>query len=89
MYQPPAHGPPLLRTFLTASSTRVPRHRMEELGKWGKEHVNDSWNLAKPMVDRLVSDLREDKMKSFLTGLSTGWGSSPTPKVNPSTGCPT
>ena len=47
---------------------------MDELGKWGKEHVNDSWNLAKPMVDRLVSELREDKMQSFLTGLSTGWG---------------
>jgi hypothetical protein len=47
---------------------------MDELGRWGKENASASFNFAKPLVDRLVADTREDKMDSFLAGLSGGWG---------------
>jgi len=47
---------------------------MDELGPWGKRNANHSANVAKPLVDRIVGGIREEKMDSFLAGLRTGWG---------------
>ena len=47
---------------------------MDELGAWAKGHANHPANVAKPVLDRLVSGIREDKMEEFLAGLTTGWG---------------
>ena len=47
---------------------------MDDLGKWGKASANHPANVAKPLVDRIVEGIRDDKMASFLSGLQTGWG---------------
>lgn len=47
---------------------------MDDLGKWGKAQAKAEFNLAKPLVDRIVGEIRDEKMDMFLKGLTTGWG---------------
>jgi hypothetical protein len=56
------------------TTQRLSERGMDELGAWGKGHANHPANVAKPVLDRLVSGIREDKMEEFLAGLTTGWG---------------
>ena len=47
---------------------------MDALGKWGKENSHEAFNVAKPLVDKLVADARSEQLDAFLKGLSGGWG---------------